>query len=86
MTSVLACHILTPTQPVGNGRPQRGSNPGPPHLLSLLSYRAPQKKMKKKKKKKKKRKKKKKKKRKKKKKKKKKKNKNNKKNKNKNKK
>ena len=22
--------ILTPTQPVGSGRPQRGSNPGPP--------------------------------------------------------
>ena len=32
MTSVLTGHIiLTPTQPVGSGRPQRGSNPGPPH-------------------------------------------------------
>ena len=32
MTSVSAGHIiLTPTQPVGSGRPQRGSNPGPPH-------------------------------------------------------
>ena len=31
MTSVSAGHIiLTPTQPVGSGRPQRGSNPGPP--------------------------------------------------------
>ena len=31
MTFVLAGHIiLTPTQPVGSGRPQRGSNPGPP--------------------------------------------------------
>ena len=30
MTSVSACHIiLTPTQPVGSGRPQRESNPGP---------------------------------------------------------
>ena len=30
--SVSAGHIiLTPTQPVGSGRPQRGSNPGPPH-------------------------------------------------------
>ena len=32
MTSVSAGHIiLTPTQPVGNGRPQRGSNPRPPY-------------------------------------------------------
>ena len=32
MTSVSAGHIiLTPTQPVGTERPQRGSNPGPPH-------------------------------------------------------
>ena len=32
MTSVSAGHIiLTPTQPVGSGRPQRESNPGPPH-------------------------------------------------------
>ena len=32
MTSVSAGHItLTPTQPVGCGRPQRESNPGPPH-------------------------------------------------------
>ena len=32
MTSVSAGHIiLTPTQPVGIGRPQRESNPGPPH-------------------------------------------------------
>ena len=31
MTSLSAGHIiLTPTQPVGSGRPQRGSNPGPP--------------------------------------------------------
>ena len=31
MTSVLAGHIiLTQTQPVGSGRPQRGSNLGPP--------------------------------------------------------
>ena len=31
MTSVSAGHIiLTPTQPVGSGRPQRGSNPEPP--------------------------------------------------------
>ena len=31
MTSVSAGHIiLIPTQPVGSGRPQRGSNPGPP--------------------------------------------------------
>ena len=32
MTSVSAGHIIqTPTQPVGSGRPQRESNPGPPH-------------------------------------------------------
>ena len=31
MTSISAGHIiLTPTQPVGSGRPQRGSNSGPP--------------------------------------------------------
>ena len=31
MTSISAGHIiLTPTQPVGSGRPQRGSNPGLP--------------------------------------------------------
>ena len=31
MTSISAGHIiLTPTQPVGGGRSQRGSNPGPP--------------------------------------------------------
>ena len=31
MTSISAGHIiLTPTQPVGSGRPQRGSNPRPP--------------------------------------------------------
>ena len=48
MTSVSAGHIiviLTPTQPVGSGRPQRESNPGPPHqesrALPTLSYRAP---------------------------------------------
>ena len=35
MTSVSADHIiLTPTQPVGSRRPQRGSNPGPPHQES----------------------------------------------------
>ena len=35
MTSVSAGHIiLTPTQPVGSGRPQRGSNPGPSHKES----------------------------------------------------
>ena len=35
MTSVSAGHIiLTPTQPVGSGRPQRESNPGPPHQES----------------------------------------------------
>ena len=32
LTSVSVGHIiLTPTQPVGSGRPQRESNPGPPH-------------------------------------------------------
>ena len=46
MTSVSAGHIiLTPTQPVGSGRPQLESNPTPPHLgvvpLYRLSYRAP---------------------------------------------
>ena len=31
MTSISAGHIiLTPTQPAGSGRPQRGSNPVPP--------------------------------------------------------
>ena len=31
MTSISAGHIiLIPTQPVGSGRPQQGSNPGPP--------------------------------------------------------
>ena len=35
MTSVSAGHIiLTPTQPVGSGRPRRESNPGPPHQES----------------------------------------------------
>ena len=35
MTSVSAGHIiLTPTQPVGSGRPQRESNPRPPHQES----------------------------------------------------
>ena len=35
MTSVSAGHIiLTPTQPVGSGRPQRESNPGLPHQES----------------------------------------------------
>ena len=35
MTSVSAGHILlTPTQPVGGGRPQRESNPEPPHQES----------------------------------------------------
>ena len=46
MTSVSAGHIiLTPPQPVGSGRPQRESNPGPPHQESRAlpqSYRAPQ--------------------------------------------
>ena len=45
MTSVSASHIiLTPTQPVGSGRPQRGSNPAPPsrsRALYRLIYRAP---------------------------------------------
>ena len=37
MTSVSAGHIiLTPTQPVGSGRPQRGSNAGPPHPESCV--------------------------------------------------
>ena len=36
MTSVSAGHIiLTPTQPVGSGRPQWKSNPGPPHQESF---------------------------------------------------
>ena len=35
MTYFSAGHIiLTPTQPVGSGRPQRESNPGPPHQES----------------------------------------------------
>ena len=35
MTSVSAGHIiLTPTQPVGSGRPQREWNPGPPYQES----------------------------------------------------
>ena len=35
MTSVSASNIiLTPTQPLGSGRPQQGSNPGPPHQES----------------------------------------------------
>ena len=35
MTSVSAGHIiLTPTQPVASGRPQRESNPEPPHQES----------------------------------------------------
>ena len=35
MTSVSAGHIIqTPTQPVGSGRPQRESNPEPPHQES----------------------------------------------------
>ena len=46
MTSVSAGHIIqTPTQPVGSGRPQRESNPGPPHQESRAlpqSYRAPE--------------------------------------------
>ena len=45
MTSVSAGHIiLTPSQPVGSGQPQRESNPGPPHQESRAlpqSYRAP---------------------------------------------
>ena len=33
MTSVSAGHIiLTPTQPVGSGRPEQGSNPRPPDV------------------------------------------------------
>ena len=37
MTSVSAGHIiLTPTQPVGSGRPQQESNPGPPHQESRV--------------------------------------------------
>ena len=37
MTSISAGHIiLTPTQPVGSGRPQRGSNPGPPDQKSRV--------------------------------------------------
>ena len=47
MTSVSAGHIIrSPTQPVGSGRPQRESNPGPPHQESRAlqqSYRAPRK-------------------------------------------
>ena len=43
MTSVSAGHIIqTPTQPVGSGRPERESNPGPPHQESRAlprSYR-----------------------------------------------
>ena len=32
MTSVSAGHIIpTPTQPIGSGRPQRETNPVPPH-------------------------------------------------------
>ena len=59
MTSVSAGHIiLTPTQPVGSGRSQRESNPGPPHqesraLPTELPPPPPPKKKKKKKKKKK---------------------------------
>ena len=45
MASVSAGHIiLTPTQPVGSGRPQRESNMGPPLQESRAlpqSYRAP---------------------------------------------
>ena len=37
MTSISAGHIiLTPTQPVGSGRPQRGSNPRPPDQESRV--------------------------------------------------
>ena len=40
MTSVSAGHIiLTPTQSVGSGRPQRESSPGSPRALYRLSYR-----------------------------------------------
>ena len=36
-TPISAGHIiLTPTQPVGSGRPQRGSNPGPPDQESRV--------------------------------------------------
>ena len=42
MTSVSAGHIiLTPTQPVGSGRPERESNPGPPHQKSRALPRLP---------------------------------------------
>ena len=47
MTSVSACHIIIqiPIQPVGSGRPQRESNPGPPQqesrALYRMSYRLP---------------------------------------------
>ena len=43
MISVSAGHIiLTPTQPVGSGRPQRESNPGPPHQeLGALQNEVP---------------------------------------------
>ena len=45
MASVSAGHIiLTPSQPVGSGRPQRESNPGPPLQESRAlpqSYRDP---------------------------------------------
>ena len=42
MTSVSAGHIiLTPTQPVGSGRPQRESNQGPPHQSSSLPTELP---------------------------------------------
>ena len=35
MTSVSVGHIIpTPTQPIGSGQPQWGSNPGPPHQES----------------------------------------------------
>ena len=37
MTAVSAGHIiLRPTQPVGSGRSQRGSNPGSPHQKSRV--------------------------------------------------
>ena len=42
MIYVLAGHItLTPTHPVGSGRPQRESNPGPPHQESRALPTAP---------------------------------------------
>ena len=43
LTSVSAGHIiLTPTQPVGSGWPQRESNPGPPDQeLRALSTELP---------------------------------------------